>query len=85
MILYNMRERGALEYDKFALNILQIANAINLEEMHEFKDLEATKNSLMTARKKATDGYNKITGHGNKQGISEQAYIKSLYIRGNKI
>ena len=30
MILYNIRDRGAYEYDKFILNILQLNNEVNL-------------------------------------------------------
>lgn len=37
MILYNMRNRGPFEYDKFVLNILQLYNAINLAEINELK------------------------------------------------
>lgn len=36
MIRYNMRYRGAFEYDKFALNILQYSNLIN----HLYSDIE---------------------------------------------
>ena len=37
MILYNMRNRGPYEYDKFVLNVLQLYNAINLAEINELK------------------------------------------------
>ena len=37
MILYNMRERGPFEYDKFVLNVFNIYNTIMLEENTEFK------------------------------------------------
>ena len=37
MILYNMRNRGPFEYDKFVLNVLQLYNAINLAEINELK------------------------------------------------
>ena len=35
MILYNMRNRGPFEYDKFVLIVLQLYNAINLAEINE--------------------------------------------------
>ena len=47
MILYNMRNRGPYEYDKFTLNILQIHNAVTLSEMHELKDNKENKESLL--------------------------------------
>lgn len=46
MILYNMRYRGAFEYDKFVLNIFQISNEaksltkkFNSNEMNSIKKL----------------------------------------------
>ena len=46
MILYNMRYRGAFEYDKFVLNIFQISNEaksltkkFNSNEMSSIKEL----------------------------------------------
>lgn len=82
MILYNMRERGVLEYDKFALNILQIHNAITLEEIYELKQLSSSKNSLTTALKKASKSYSNIVGADDKLGVAEEVYIKSVFIRG---
>lgn len=48
MILYNMRYRGAFEYDKFVLNIFQISNEakslikkFNSNEMNSIKELRA--------------------------------------------
>lgn len=39
MILYNIRYRGSFEYDKFALNTLQIRNEV-LRMLKEFNNTE---------------------------------------------
>lgn len=72
MIIYNMRNRGPYEYDKFAINILQLYNAINMAEMHELKNLNGEKNSLNTIRDSVNDELEKIIS------ISEEIYNKTL-------
>ena len=60
MILYNMRERGPYEYDKFVLNILQLYNSINLAEISELNESKEIFNSLQDLSKQITDYYNSI-------------------------
>ena len=62
MILYNMRYRGAFEYDKFVLNIFQISNEaksltkkFNSNEMSNIKKLCALIN----------DKYERLTQENN--------------------
>lgn len=62
MILYNMRYRGAFEYDKFVLNIFQISNEaksltkkFNSNEMNSIKELCALIN----------DKYERLTQENN--------------------
>lgn len=62
MILYNMRYRGAFEYDKFVLNIFQISNEaksltkkFNSNEMSSIKELCALIN----------DKYERLTQENN--------------------
>lgn len=82
MIVYNMRERGQLEYDKFALNILQAHNAVFLGEMHELDDLDKKQNSLVVALDKVDKIYVAISGNEKVNGIEEEAFKKSLLRRG---
>ena len=73
MIYYNLRHRGAFEYDKFALNILQLHNYTS--------DAEATilsEGSEAAREKQALDDFFELaTG---SQSLSYQAYKKSLLI-----
>lgn len=82
MILYNMRERGQLEYDKFALNILQVHNAVFLGEMHELDELSKKQNSLMLALDNVDKIYTSISGNEKVKGLEEEAFKKSLLRRG---
>lgn len=49
MIIYNIRNRGPLEYDKFMLNLLQFKNQINIkkEELIKQETEETNKDSLL--------------------------------------
>lgn len=83
MIVYNMRYRGPLEYDKFVLNILQFHNEIHAIakkeiETPEFKNLAET-------QLKITNQYNKIVGkedlnnpYNSIIGYSEDLYLNML-------
>lgn len=83
MILYNMRNRGPYEYDKFTLNVLQIANAVNLSEFNELKNLLDNKNTLLWMQKEINDSHSKITGYAyENKSIAEDLYIKSFFIEG---
>lgn len=69
MIFYNMRYRGAYEYDKYSLNILQLSNMVNeylddLENETSFKNLKALHQDINRI-------YEEYTGVG---GISEKLY-----------
>ena len=76
MILYNMRERGPYEYDKFVLNILQLYNAINLAEINELSQTNAGINSLNSMSTTVNSLYNKIIGTESEKGVTEQIFTK---------
>lgn len=82
MILYNMRYRGPYEYDKFILNTLQIANAINLTEINELKDNKEKLDSLIAIENIVNDAYNNYISVDNKKGLCEQVYEKTFYFKG---
>lgn len=84
MILYNMRHRGPYEYDKFVLNILQIANSINLTEINELEDNKEKLDSLKAIQNNIDTIYNKIISTDNKKGISELIYERSYFFNGGK-
>lgn len=81
MILYNMRNRGPYEYDKFTLNILQIHNAVTLSEMHELTSNKVNKEALVAMQKNLNEIYNKLIGTGSSKGLAESIYLKSFYIK----
>lgn len=82
MILYNMRNRGPYEYDKFTLNILQISNAVTLSELQELTDNNNSKNSLLQVKKEIDDTYYSLVGYEDKMGLSEKLYIDSFLLKG---
>lgn len=43
MIVYNMRYRGPLEYDKFVLNAFQFHNEVDAVLINEFENSSNTK------------------------------------------
>lgn len=81
MILYNMRNRGPYEYDKFTLNILQIHNAVTLSEMYELADNAANKDALIEIQKQLNEVYYNLVGTSNKTGLAEKIYINSFNIK----
>ena len=74
MILYNMRERGAFEYDKFALNTLQLHNAIILEEMNELKEHSENAASLLVTLQNIETIFKSTIGTANDDGLSDIIY-----------
>lgn len=79
MIHYNMRYRGAYEYEKFILNILQYSNESNdfLNDLNKEQDYETIKNLY----NEINDLYNKSTGH---KGLSEKCYKKLIMFKEAK-
>lgn len=76
MIHYNMRYRGAYEYEKFILNILQYANdahdlTTEINDLAEYKTLKELSDTV-------NDLYNKSTGHYNN---SENNYKKFIMFK----
>lgn len=61
MIVYNMRERGPLEYDKFVLNTFQYINMINfyIKKLGstEFNDIENNFNAIYDNLLKLAEEY----------------------------
>lgn len=81
MILYNMRNRGPYEYDKFTLNILQIHNAVTLSEIHELTNNKANKDALIEMQSQLNNIYNNLIGTDSKIGLTEKIYINSFNIK----
>lgn len=81
MILYNMRNRGPYEYDKFTLNILQIHNAVTLSEMHELTNNKVNQEALIAMQNNLNEVYNKLIGTSSSTGIAETIYLKSFNIK----
>lgn len=81
MILYNMRNRGPYEYDKFTLNILQIHNAVTLSEMYELTDNKVNQDALIEMQTQLNDVYNKLVGTSSTTGLAEKIYINSFNIK----
>lgn len=79
MIHYNMRYRGAYEYDKFVLNILQYANEANdfIGDITKIQDYE----TLKVIYDEINDLYNKSTG---ENGLSQQCYRKLIMFKEAK-
>lgn len=82
MILYNMRERGPYEYDKFTLNSLQIHNAITLGELKEFDENEKKTDSLTGVEKSIDTLFNSLIGTENNIGLCEKVYLQSYKLKG---
>lgn len=81
MILYNMRNRGPYEYDKFTLNILQIYNAVTLSEMYELDENNSSKEALVAMQNNINNIYTKLIGTDNQTGLAEEMYLKSFNIK----
>ena len=64
MIVYNMRERGPLEYDKFVLNTFQYINMIN----YYIKEMNSTNFNNVV------NDFNKI--YNELIALSEEYYMK---------
>lgn len=82
MIIYNMRNRGPYEYDKFVLNILQIHNAVTLSEINELNELYNENDNLLAINKRANELYEKIQGTEKEEGLAEQLYKMSFTLKG---
>ncbi|MDY6153197.1 MAG: hypothetical protein SPI06_07280 [Terrisporobacter sp.] len=76
MILYNMRERGPFEYDKFVLNVFNIYNTIMLEENTEFKTNSKEYQNLLNIKETLDTYFNKFTGDDNYSDILESKLLK---------
>lgn len=81
MILYNMRNRGPYEYDKFTLNVLQIHNAVTLGELHELKENTANKDALLSLYKELNKVYDYFIGNQTTIGLTEKIYLNSYKLK----
>lgn len=81
MILYNMRNRGPYEYDKFVLNVLQIYNAITLNELHELDSNEEYQDSLKVIQKQIDNIFINVIGTSKSLGTAEKIYLQSLKLK----
>lgn len=82
MILYNMRNRGPYEYDKFTLNILQISNAVTLSELHELTLNSINKDALLKIQKDINSIYDSLIGDDTRMGLAEKLYLDSHLLKG---
>lgn len=62
MILYNFRHRGPYEYDKFALNILQLHNEVMLLEQ---RLVEGSASELAVTTKEFNGSFDLLTNEGS--------------------
>lgn len=85
MILYNMRFRGPLEYDKFVLNVMQYSNEVNMIIRDEFN--EEGQHSLSSIKNVLNDHFYSIVGKSNIdpqleiRGSGETLYYKILEMK----
>ena len=79
MIHYNMRYRGAYEYEKFALNILQYSNIAHdfTAEVNSIQEYQ----TLKQIQAEVTDLYCKST---EDFGLSEQIYKRLIMFKEAK-
>lgn len=74
MIIYDMPYRGAFNYDKFALNILQLSNYVNF--MSQKIELEITADNNILALQSQTQNLADLIS-----SLSNQLFIQSLNIK----
>lgn len=79
MLHYNMRYRGAYEYDKFVLNILQYSNEANdfIDDLLEIQEYE----TLKLLSDEINNLYNESTG---PDGSSERCYKRLIMFKEAK-
>lgn len=79
MIYYNMRYRGAYEYEKFILNILQYSNEANdfFNDIFELQDFETIKELYSTIN-------NLFIASTGQDGLSERCYKKLIMFKEAK-
>lgn len=85
MIIYNMRNRGPYEYDKFILNILQIHNAVTLSETNELNEFNNENDNLLYIKNNINMLYEKIQGNKKEEGLSEIIYKLSFLTKGGNL
>lgn len=85
MIVYNMRYRGPLEYDKFILNTLQFHNEINDLIGKELEKPDGSVGDLIAIQKLVDDMFYTVTGKTDLKnplksivGFSESFYLNML-------
>jgi hypothetical protein len=79
MIYYNMRYRGAYEYEKFLLNILQYTNMIN-SFVHDTENTDSWE-TLKQLQEDVDALYNQSTCN---KGLSEQIYRRFIMLKEGK-
>lgn len=82
MIVYNMRYRGPLEYDKFVLNTLQFHNEINGVILKEFES-ETSTNSIASLTTDLDKPYTSFIGVERSEALEQAEKIgfsKDLYL-----
>lgn len=80
MIVYNMRNRGPLEYDKFILNILQYHNEVN--SINDKVSKNDGNKALMEMQNQINDIYSYYIGREESAALSQEeriSYSKELY------
>ena len=79
MIHYNMRYRGAYEYDKYVLNVFQYSNMVN-DFINDINNT-ATWKTLYDLNNEVDKMYNETVGDG---GRSDKIYETLILNRGDK-
>ena len=80
MIVYNMRNRGPLEYDKFVLNILQYHNEVN--SINDKVSKSDGNRALREVQSQVDDIYSYYIGREESAALSQEeriSYSKELY------
>lgn len=82
MIIYNMRYRGPLEYDKFVLNTFQFHNEVNGVLIKEFENSNNTKSFKVIQENLDALTTNYIGREMNaEQGLTEKmGFSQDLYL-----
>lgn len=77
MIKYNCAYRGALKYDKYALNILELQNNVNILKNNSINNKIITNKTLKQLKNKFDNLYCSIVDNS----LSEQLFIVQQYLK----
>lgn len=81
MILYNMRYRGAYEYDKFVLNTMQYHNEVNEMLTKELLSGNTNYSSMLEMQQDIENLYKVVVGNSLNTGIINTIYKEIIKYR----